>query len=235
MENENLQLNNERYGVESVVPLYQEKEEKGIARITRFEFNERDAMIANMRAMRDGGAIFRCVQGHYVRLTIEGRLVMSDTPMERLSNKEFIRKANGRVFIAGLGLGMIIHNIIDIDYVTEIVVVEKYQDVIDLVAPKFDNPKLKIICADIFDYVPEKNEKFDTIYFDIWTDIQTENLDEMKKLHSRFRKHLNKSNNDCFMNSWFREYLQKQRTKERKVEKQWSNFYGRNDLRNVFN
>jgi spermidine synthase len=201
------------YGIKGIVPYFPKAEKKGVAQISHIEFDQSKDMMFNLRAVRDGGAMFRMYDGKYVRLHINGQLMMSDTGMERISNKEFIEKAQGRVLIAGLGLGLIISNIIDNPYVQEVVVIEKYQDVIDLVSPKFTHPKLKVICADIDEWRPEKGEKFDTIYFDIWADISTENLDHIKKLHNRFKSFKQK---DGWMNSWMKEYLQKRKREENK-------------------
>jgi len=201
--------------VKGVATFYDESEEKGVAKIKRFYIGAEEAMWFNLRASRDG-AMFMITEGWYCKLVLNGGIMMSDTPMERRSNREFIKTANGRVLVAGLGVGLVIHNILEKENVTEVVVVEKYQDVIDLVAPKFNHPKLKIICADIFEHSFDKAEKFDTIYFDIWADITTENLTEMKLLHARYRKNLNKENELSWMESWLRDYLKKVKRQEKR-------------------
>lgn len=211
---ENLILNNGIYGIDSITPLFKEKEEKGVATISRIEISEDAARWENLRLLRDGGFMFRLKAGHYTRLHINNELMMSDTPMERLSNGDFVRNANGRVLIAGLGLGMIIKAILEQDNITEILVIEKYQDVIDLVAPKFNSSKLKIICADIDNFKLPKGDKYDTIYFDIWADISIENLEHIAKLHNKFKNSLNRNNPKRYMNSWMKEYLKQQRRKE---------------------
>lgn len=203
------------YGVKGVEHLFPEKIEKGVAKISKVVFEEKNDLLTNLRLMRDSGEWwFRMKEGTFVRLSVNGQLMMSDTAMERYSNREFIESANGKVLVAGLGVGMILANILDKEEVTEVIVIEKYQDVIDLVSDKFTHPKLKIICTDVFDYVPEKDEKFDTIYFDIWADISTDNLKEIKLLHNRFKNKLNRQNEKCWMNSWMKEYLQKQLRQE---------------------
>lgn len=202
--------------VKSITPLYAEKEEKGVAKISRFEFKNSDNPLYNLRAVRDGGYMMKMYDGHYTRLVVDGQMMMSDTAMERLSNKYFVVNANGRVFVAGLGLGLIIKPLLDKESITEIVVVEKYQDVIDLVEPKLKHPKLKVICADIFEYKPAKGELFDTIYFDIWPTISTENLGEMKTLSNKFKYHLNRKNPFAFMDAWLKDYLVKMRRSERR-------------------
>ncbi len=114
--------------------------------------------------------------------------------------------------IAGLGVGLIINAIQNKKEVSEIIVIEKYKEVIDIVSDKF--PSVKVICADINEWMPTKEEKFDTIYFDIWPDIVTDNLDEIKFLHNKFKNKLNRSNPNCWMNSWMKEFLQDRKRKE---------------------
>lgn len=200
------------YGIKGVVPYFPKAEKQGVAQISHIEFDESKDYMFNLRAVRDGGSMFRMYNGKYVRLHINGELMMSDTAMERISNKDFMDNAKGRVLIAWLGLGLIISNIIDKPEVTEVVVIEKYQDVIDLVSPKFANPKLKVICADIDEWRPEKGEKFDTIYFDIWADITTDNLSHISKLHNSFKGFKVKGG---WMDSWMKAYLQKLKRNEK--------------------
>jgi len=202
------------FGVAGVEQFYPEKLEKGVASITKYKFSERDNPLYNLRASRDGNHEHRMYDGTYVRLHVKGELMMSDTAMERITNKGFIQHASGRVLIAGLGVGLILQAILEKSEVTEVVVVEKYQDVIDLVAERFAHPKLRIVCADIFEYNLPKEERFDTIYFDIWAEISTENLAEMRKLHAKYRR--NKRSKESYMDSWYRSRLQKIRTRERR-------------------
>jgi hypothetical protein len=170
--------------------------------------------------------MMRIREGTYCKLIVDGELMMSDTPMERLSNLDFINNANGRVLIAGLGIGMIINAIVEKKDVTEVVVIEKYQDVIDLVLPKIKHPKLKVICADIFDYKPIKGDKYDVVYFDIWATISQDNLEEMKTLANKFKYSINRDNSRCWINSWMKEFLQKERRKELREEKNsYRNFF----------
>lgn len=193
-------------GITGVKHIFEGNEQKGIAKISKYSFDEKEDILYNLRAIRDGGRIFKMYTGEYVRLSINGQLVMSDTGMERISNKPFIERANGKVLIAGLGIGLILNAIQGKDRIQEITVIEKYQDVIDIVAPKFKN--VQVICADIFDWQPPKNEKYDTIYFDIWPTISRNNLPGIKILHNKFKSRLNRKNPDAYMNSWMKEYLQ---------------------------
>lgn len=194
------------------------KRELRDATLSTFEFSSKKDPFLNIRSVRDGGSMFYVSDGKYVRLHVNGQLMMTDTGMERKSNLNFVRKANGKVLIAGLGIGLIIKNILPklvSGEITEITIIEKYQSVIDLISPYFRHEKIKIICADIFEWMPIKDEKYDTIYFDIWPEICTDNLDEIKTLHNKFKNKLNKNNPSKWMNSWMKEYLQGIKRKER--------------------
>ncbi len=85
---------------------------------------------------------------------------------------------------------------------TSITVVEKELEIIELVGkqPIFQNQKLRIIEGDIFDYVT--TDKYNTIYFDIWNNICTDNWEGMKQLKRRFRKNLDKTDPQAWIGCW---------------------------------
>jgi hypothetical protein len=159
----------------------------------------------------------------YIRLKKNGEgIMMSDTPMERNTNYNFIQKANGDVLIFGLGLGLVIIPLLKKENVKSILVVELYQDLIDLVEPilkKNDTEnKLSIIQGDCFEFhksIP-KEQKFDCIYGDIWIEICTDNYEEMKILTKNFKNKLNRSNPNCFIDHWMQGYLKKEIQKEKR-------------------
>lgn len=190
---------------------------KGEVRISSFEFKKEKDPLYNLRLIRDGERFMRMEAGKYLRLHIEGTLVMSDTLMEKTTNREFCYRAHGRVLIAGLGVGLIIYNIlkkIQSHHVTEVVVIEQSQDVIDLVAPHYRIRNLKIIQGDIFNWKPSKEEKFNVIYFDIWPEISEDNLEQIKKLHNKFKWYLDRTDPEYWMSSWLVDFL-RQRRRER--------------------
>lgn len=142
----------------------------------------------------DFRAIFRygIPVGKYVRLTHGKELVMSDTPMEKRTNASFVVNAHGDVLIGGLGIGMIIMAIQYHEKVRSITVIEKNQEVIDLVASQLSfNPKVRIIKADVFTWKPEKGQRFDCIYMDIWNTISVDVYhNEMKPLKRKYGHYL---------------------------------------------
>ncbi len=140
--------------------------------------------------------------GDYMCLKVNKRFVMSDTPYERLTNKDLVTRAFGDVLIGGLGIGMILIPMISNPAVTSITVVECSQDVIDLVAPQLSlTDKVGIVCADINTWEPPQGKKYTIIYFDIWPAICSDNYEEMKALHRRYKKYVNYKAGG-FMDSW---------------------------------
>lgn len=175
--------------------------------------DEKFVKFEQMRAAMHPGAtyeVFDLEPGTYVKLidTKHNTLLMSDTPMELRTNREFIEKAHGNVLVAGLGLGIVLLAIQDKPEVKRIVVVEKYQELVDFVLSQIPyNYKVLVYAGEnIFHFTPEPVAKYDTIYFDIWNELSADNYPETKTLHSRFRKYLNrKENPDAWMGSWRRE------------------------------
>ncbi|MGC6738966.1 hypothetical protein ACP0FZ_31065, partial [Escherichia coli] len=87
--------------------------------------------------------------------------------------------------INGLGLGMVLHAILQKDDVTHVTVIEKEQDVINLVAASFATDlRVEIINADAMEYCPPAGVTYNACWHDIWTDFATANLAQMDKLES---------------------------------------------------
>lgn len=143
--------------------------------------------------------------GIYIKLVSkEEGIIMSDTPMEIRTNREFIEEAHGNVLVAGLGMGLVLLSIQGRKEVETITVVEKSQELIEFIVPHLPlTHKIEIRIGDIFEWLPKDGEKFDTIYFDIWGEISGDNYPQTKVLHKRFRKYLNKDSNlHWWMDSW---------------------------------
>lgn len=150
--------------------------------------------------------------GWYCRLLLGGYgIVMSDTQMEQDSNYGVVSHSHGKVLIAGLGIGMILRPILAKADVDSILVVEKSQDVIDLVAEHYADPKLSVVCADIHKWQPAEGERFNTIYFDIWGDICVDHLKEIGRLHRRGRRWLDCTDPEAWIASWQANHLRRLR------------------------
>lgn len=130
--------------------------------------------------------------GRYVRLTHKGEVVMSDTPMEKRTNASFVVNAYGDVLIGGLGIGMIVTAIQCHEKVKSITIIEKHKEVIELITSQISfNEKVRIINADVFDWKPERGQRFDCIYMDIWNFVNSDVYhDEMKPLKRKYGHYL---------------------------------------------
>lgn len=104
-------------------------------------------------------------------------LWMANTPMERRTNQEFQDAAHGDVLIFGLGIGMIIPDLLSNKRVRSITIVELEQEIIDFVGQHFQHPRITIIQGDARSYTGTRS--FDTVYYDIWPELCVDNLDEM--------------------------------------------------------
>lgn len=169
--------------------------------ISTFEIPEND-LSQKISLFKTGRAV---PSGIYKRLMRSGTVVMSNTPDEIRDFLHFTRIAKGSVLINGLGLGCIIKVILDKPEITKITVIEKSEDVIKLVAPYFSDPRLVIINDCAFEYKPQKGEKFDFVWHDIWDYICSDNLIEMAKLH---RKYARKTN---WQDSWAKSLCKRQK------------------------
>lgn len=188
-------------GVEHLYPIeIGESVVVGKARFSKIEVLPLKALNYNIR--NSSGAIFKMEPGKYIQLFVDNELVMSDTRMEKLTNQKFIDNAKGDVIIAGLGIGMIIHNLREKmaeGTVKSITVIEVEQDVIDYVSPLFEDMNITYIVADVMEYKPPRGVKYDTIYFDIWPAIGEDNILDMAVLHKRWKSCKSK---DGWMSSW---------------------------------
>jgi hypothetical protein len=162
--------------------------EKGDWKVSTFTISEADARYHNIFAMRTPGMWVEA--GTFKKLTHKSRgVIMSNTPMEVRTNLGAYQAATGRVLINGLGLGMLLEGLLSKPDVTYVRVIEKEQDVIDLVGPHFANdPRVDIVHADALEYKPAKGEVFDYVWHDIWDTICGDNLPQMATLGRRYGK-----------------------------------------------
>jgi hypothetical protein len=191
--------------------------QQGIATVKHFSVDARMSEFTSMRAMLHGPDE-HVGEGRYAQLLVGQELMMSDTQMERRSNTEFVQKAHGRVLVAGLGLGLILFAIADKLNVEHVTVVEKYQDVIDLVGHAVKaklGDRVTFVCADIFDWRPAKGTNFNVAYMDIWPSICTDNLPEMTRLHRKFGRYLDKTDDRRWIGSWMQRSLQASKKREK--------------------
>lgn len=177
-------------------------------KLEHFNVTEHEVKLAQVRDRY--GEYNEFLPGTYVKLVDKTKhfdnVVMSDTQMERETNLDLYNNANGHVLIGGLGLGMILLAVQDKPEVTKITVVEKYEEVIDIVGSQLPlNEKVEIIHSDVFDFKPKRGEIFDTIYMDIWNTVCGDFWEEHKTLTRKFCRRVNKENQEAWSSSWRRE------------------------------
>lgn len=116
-------------------------------------------------------------------------IMMSNTEFEKITNQKFVDAAKGDVLTFGLGLGLVIHPLIDAKEVKSITVVEIDKELIDIITTTFKTTdKIKFINQDAFEYTDDK--LYDVIYFDIWKDIDNKSFEEMEFMREKFKKNL---------------------------------------------
>lgn len=166
------------------INLYIPTGESGDWKIDTFKVSKENAEKFNLRCLLNRNDRF-IREGTYYKLSYKNELIMTNTPAEISDHEYFIRNANGKVLIAGLGLGMVIQGLLNEGKCTKIVVVEKSEDVINLVGEYYRKKGVDVIHEDIFNYKPK--EHFDYAWFDIWEDINGDNYPQMVKLNRHFR------------------------------------------------
>ena len=167
----------------------------GVWEVKRIEVTEADANFArilacNPSAMGRGATIS---PGIFTGLYRGSTLVMSDTPDEVRDLSYVIHKAQGRMLVNGLGLGVVVNACLskesEIREVEHLTVIEKSEDVLALVGPHYQNKfgdRLELIHSDALTWKPPKNAHYDGVWHDIWDDICADNLPEMRTLHRRY-------------------------------------------------
>jgi len=151
-----------------------------------FEISKDKAVSLFLRAAtEDIDAVLQ--PGNYRRLSNGRNVVMTNLPYEIQLCQEFIKRATGRVLINGLGLGMVLHAILQKPEVNNVTVIEKSQDVINLVAEAFaHDPRVEIIHADALEYCPPAGVTYDVCWHDVWAGLSSSNLDEMEALERKY-------------------------------------------------
>jgi len=177
---------------------------------------EKDELSQVLSMLKTGRGV---PSGNYKKLVCRGEVVMSNTPDEIRDFMGFVNKAKGRVLVNGLGIGVLLKALLEKPEVEEIIVIEKSQDVINLVASSYSyDSRVKIIHADAFEYCPPKGIRYNAVWHDIWNTISAENLPEMKKLHRKYGRLAD------FQMSWCRDICERQDREEKKYDSYYGAF-----------
>jgi hypothetical protein len=192
----------------------------GVAKVEHVVVSKQDADRYNLNPRRSRDQI---LPGTIAILTVDGQVMMSDTDMEKRSNTEFLHRAKGDVLVTGLGIGMILIPVLQKQGVTSVTVIEKYQDVVDLVLPAIlkavPDAKLTVIVQDALTWKPKDLPctHYDVVYHDIWPTITGDNVPEMTLLKRRYARRLAKGG---WQGCW-------QEYRCREENKRWAHMKGR--------
>lgn len=145
------------------------------------------------------GLYTRLYHGHVTNV------IMSDTPDEVQDHLEPMYQAHGRVLINGLGIGMVLKAVLLKPEVTSVDVVELEADVISLVAPSYDDPRVTIHHANAFDIQWPVGTTWDVAWHDIWPTMCTDHLPEMATLKRKYGKRVG------WQACWGQEYMRRLR------------------------
>lgn len=136
----------------------------------------------------------------------DGSAMMTDHPHELATNQKFLNAASGDVLIFGLGLGLIIFPLLHSEDIKSITIIEKdphLPHVVGEIIKEHDvHNKVKIEYGDatLMHNNMDPNKKYDTIYFDIWPNIDAESIKQMEIFHALYRPFLRDENS--YIDSW---------------------------------
>lgn len=103
-----------------------------------------------------------------------------------VSLKSFAERSSGKVLVAGLGLGIVVHYLVQNPAVTEIKIIDREPDVIRLVSPLLPNdPRIQIIESDFWDWCDKATLTEycpDTVIWDLAVSTKDQGVTEGKEL-----------------------------------------------------
>ena len=172
-------------------------------KVEKFTVDKNEAKVHNLRCAINAHSAGREIEeGVYTQLKRNGEIVMSDTPAELKDFKWFISMAEGHVLVSGLGL--VTQALIYKDSVKSVTIIEISPDVTKLVAPHFSTNKLCIIEGNAKNVLLKDRiksleiDRFDFAWHDIWDNICSDNLEEMKQLRKRFCRIVRSNRQYCW-------------------------------------
>lgn len=163
--------------------------------------------------------------GEYTKLVVgadpddpwsDTKLWMSDTPDEKRDHIQAVAMMDflkaERVIINGLGLGMVLAAALTFDHVKHVDVVEISKEVIELVGPHYDDPRVTIHHADAYEQAKAwpTGTRWDVGWSDIWADSSTDDLKDHARLNRSYGQRC--SWHAC----WWHDLLLYRRSQERR-------------------
>lgn len=183
----------------------------GSAEIRLMRISDQMSRMMDLRCALNNTPEMRVSPGEYVQLFIGPELMMTDTDLELRTNQEFIDNAKGDVLIGGLGIGLLIKNLeskLESGEVISLTIVEYNIDILTLVRPIFSEMiskyNIKLVNGDIFTWIDSIDSNvvcFDTIYFDIWSSISPDLLEEGHELMAEYSELLSDAE-EGYINCW---------------------------------
>ena len=101
-------------------------------------------------------------------LEIDDVVWMTDEPAYTWSLQYFAEKSYGKVLVAGLGLGIVVHFLVNNVLVKDITVVEREKDVIEAVSKLLPADKrINIVQGDFYVFMQQDKKKRNTLIWDL--------------------------------------------------------------------
>lgn len=118
--------------------------------------------------------------GTYTALVHDTRGVVScDSPVLIEDQMPVVEKAQGHILLGGLGIGLALEMLLDVEEVRRITVVELDMDVIRLVGPSFDNEKVTFVNHDVLEMPSVAiDPDLDRVWLDVWDTDRPETLED---------------------------------------------------------
>ena len=123
-------------------------------------------------------------------------LIMNDGPSEFEEHIWLFNRLKGHILIGGLGISMIHKPLLESDEVESVTIIEKSQEVINLVWPHcLKDDRFSIVHADINDFIPSEDDYWDVVWLDTWMNTDGESLPEYKeRMTDKFAGHYGQIN-----------------------------------------
>ncbi len=109
---------------------------------------------------------------------------MVDDPPQQRAMEIYAEHAHGKVLVAGLGLGLYLHELAKNERVEKVTVIEISPEVVMLMNSHLPSlPEFVILLEDFYDFITHDTEQWDTILVDLWVSHSVEEKLELYYHH----------------------------------------------------
>lgn len=175
----------------------------GVWEIEEIIVSNEDADIFNLKQTLNGTYSRSIRPGTYLRLMKGEELIMSNTPAEIRDHTDFVDIAKGKILLNGLGLGVVLHALLNKSEVKHITIIEISQSLINLISPFFTEKRITFINHNALTYKVPKGNYYDFVWNDIWDCFSTDNISSMSILHRKYGRKCN------YQDSWGRHQVKR--------------------------